>query len=176
MKKILVILLIILFFVLFVLLSIFSEPEVKTNFVKNETVEKKEDLFFVYETVMYPSNVQIIRLENKSNITIGITGDPWNLNFGVIPIGIESRRFLNLVNYKDENYKVEIQAYGNISPMISFDKNDFILHKGDELKITVLLNSTLSKETGNFTGEIDIFSKGSKFSFLEAYLRNYCFS
>jgi hypothetical protein len=99
-----------------------------------------------------------------------ITGDTCNLNFGVIPIGIESRRFLNLVNYKDENYKVEIQAYGNISPMISFDKNDFILHKGDELKITVLLNSTLSKETGNFTGEINIFSKGAKFSFLETFL------
>jgi hypothetical protein len=54
--------------------------------------------------------------------------------------------------------------------MISFDRNNIILHKGDELKVTVLLNSTLSTRTGNFTGEIDIVSKGIKFSFLEVFL------
>jgi len=163
-----IILLIIL--VLFLIFLIFYEPNVKTNFVENMTVEKTEDLFFVYETVMYPSNVQIIRLKNKSNITVGITGDPWNINFGLIPIGVESRRFVNLANYKNENYKVKINVYGNISPMISFDKNNFIMHKGDELKLTVLLNSTVSAKTGNFTGEIDIISKSVKFQFLEVFL------
>jgi hypothetical protein len=170
MKKKIIILLIILFFVLFILLSNFPGSEVKTSFVTNETAEKTEDLFFIYETVMYPSNVKIIKLENKSNITVGITGDPWNLNFGVVPIGVDSRRFINLANYKEKNYKVEMHAYGNISHMISFDKNNIILHKGDELKITALLNSTLSTGTGNFTGEIDIISKGAKFSFLEVFL------
>ena len=164
------IILIILFFVLFILLSIFPESEVKTSFVTNLTVEKTEDLLFVYETVKYPSNVEIIKLRNKSNITVGITGDPWNLNFGFVPIGIESRRFINLANYKEENYRTEIRVYGNISSMISFDRNNIILHKGDELKVTVLLNSTLSTRTGNFTGEIDIVSKGAKFSFLEVFL------
>jgi hypothetical protein len=170
MKNILMIILIILFFVLFILLSIFPESEVKTSFVTNLTVEKTEDLLFVYETVKYPSNVEIIKLRNKSNITVGITGDPWNLNFGFVPIGIESRRFINLANYKEENYRTEIRVYGNISSMISFDRNNIILHKGDELKVTVLLNSTLSTRTGNFTGEIDIVSKGAKFSFLEVFL------
>lgn len=164
------IILIILFFVLFILLSIFPESEVKTSFVTNLTVEKTEDLLFVYETVKYPSNVEIIKLRNKSNITVGITGDPWNLNFGFVPIGIESRRFINLANYKEENYRTEIRVYGNISPMISFDRNNIILHKGDELKVTVLLNSTLSTGIGNFTGEIDIVSKGAKFSFFEVFL------
>jgi len=170
MKNIPMIILIILFFVLFILLSIFPESEVKTSFVTNLTVEKTEDLLFVYETVKYPSNVEIIKLRNKSNITVGITGDPWNLNFGFVPIGIESRRFINLANYKEENYRTEIRVYGNISSMISFDRNNIILHKGDELKVTVLLNSTLSTRTGNFTGEIDIVSKGAKFSFLEVFL------
>jgi hypothetical protein len=168
-KKIMIILLIILLF--FLISLIFYEPKVKTNFVKNLTVEKTEDLFFVYETVMYPSNVEIIKLgKDRSNISVGITGEPWNLNFGFVPIGVESRRFINLANYKEEKYKVEIQAYGNISPIISFDKNNFVLNKGDELKITVLLNSTLSTKTGNFTGEIDIVSKGAKFQFLEMFL------
>ena len=170
MKKIPIIILIILFFVLFLLLSTFSGPKNKINFVENETVEKTEDPFFIYETIMYPTNVSIIKLENKTNITLGITGDPWNLNFGVVPIGVDSRRFINLANYKEENYKVEILVYGNISPMVSFDKNNIILHKGDELKVTALLNSTIATKKGSFTGEIDVISKGARYSFLEGLL------
>jgi len=160
----------VLIFLLVILFLLLPEPEVKTSFVTNVTVEKTENPFFVYETINYPTNVRIIKLENKSNITVGIVGDPWNLNFGFVPIGIESRRFINLANYKEQNYRVEIKAYGNISPMISFDKSNIILHKGDELKVTVLLNSTLSPKIGNFTGEIDIVSKGAKFSFLDVFL------
>ncbi len=170
MEKILLIILIILFFLLFLRVFYFPEPKIKTNFITNLTVEKTENPFFIHETIKYPTNVSIIKLMDKSNITVGMTVDPWNLNFGVVPIGVESRRFINLANYKEENYKVEIHAYGNISPMISFDRNNIILHKNDELKITVSLNSTLSTEIGNFTGEIDIVSKGAKFSFLEVFL------
>jgi hypothetical protein len=134
------------------------------------TTEKNDGIFFVYETVKYSSNVEIIKVENKSNITVGITNNPWDLNFGVIPIGILSKRFINLANGKEEIYKVEIHVYGNISPMISFDKNNFILRKDDEVKVTALLNSTLSKETGKYTGEINIISKRSKIPFFNVIL------
>ncbi len=167
-KKLLIILLVILIFFLFILTI--PGNEVKTNFVKNITSEKDQDLFFLYDISMYPSNVNIIKLKNKENITVGLVGDIWNLNFGHVPIGVESRRFINLANNKEENFRVTIKVYGNISPMINFDKNDFILHKGEEVKITVLLNSTLSPGAGNFTGEIDIISKKAKFPFLEVFL------
>lgn len=144
--------------------------DVKKDFVKNMTTEKNVGLFFEYETVKYPSNVEIIKLENKSNITLGMTNDPWNLNFGVIPVGIESQRFVNIANKNEEIYKVEIHVYGNISPMVSFDKNNFILRKGDEVKVTVLLNSTLSKETGKFMGEIDIVSIRVRIPFFNVIL------
>lgn len=135
---------------------------IKKDFVKNMTTEKNSGIFFVYETVKYPSNVEIIKLENKSNISIGMTGDSWNLNFGVIPVGIENRRFINLANKNEGIYRVEIHVYGNISPMVSFDKNNIVLRKGDEVKITALLNSTLSERTGKFVGEIDVISKRSR--------------
>jgi len=143
---------------------------VKKDFVKNMTTEKNVGLFFVYETVKYPSNVEIIKLENKSNITLGITGEPWNLNFGVIPVGIESRRFINLANKNEEIFRVEIYLYGNISPMVSFDRNNFILRKGDEVKVTALLNSTLSGGTGKFMGEIDIVSRRARIPFFNVIL------
>lgn len=148
----------------------YNKFKVKKDFVSNMTTEKNVGLFFVYETVKYPSNVEIIKLEKKSNITLGMTTDPWNLNFGVIPIGIESRRFINLANKNEEIYKVEIQVYGNISPMVDFDKNNFILRKDDEVKVTALLNSTLSKGTGKFMGEIDILSKRARMPFFNVIL------
>lgn len=170
-KFIKTLLLIPLFLILFVLIFLLYEinfynySNFKGDFVKNMTTEKNDGLFFVYETVRYPSNVEIIELENNSNLTLGLTNEPWNLNFGVMPVGILSKRFINLANGKEEIYKVEIHVYGNISPMVSFDKNNFILKKGDEMKVTALLNSTLSKETGKYIGEVDIISKRSKIPF-----------
>ncbi|MDI6826313.1 MAG: hypothetical protein QMD36_03945 [Candidatus Aenigmarchaeota archaeon] len=161
------------FILIFLIISgmyFYNKTKVKPDFVANMSTEKKVDLFFVYEIVKYPSNVEIIESEKKSNITLGMTGDPWNLNFGIIPIGTESRRFMNLANKKEEIYKVEIYVYGNISPMVSFDRNNFILRKGDEVKVTALLNSTLSKGAGKFMGEIDIVSKRARIPFLNVIL------
>jgi len=151
-------------------INFYNEIKGREDFVNNMTTEKNDGLFFVYETVRCPSNVEIIKLENKSNITLGMTNDPWNLNFGVIPVGIESRRFINLANKNEEIFKVEIHAYGNISPIVSFDRNNFILHKGEEMKVTTLLNSSLSNGTGKFMGEIDIFSRRAKIPFFNVIL------
>jgi hypothetical protein len=177
MKKVIKVLLLIpLFLILVVLIVLLYEinfynyVNFKRDFVNNMTTEKNAGLFFVYETVRYPSNVEIIKLESKSNFTLGLTNEPWNLNFGVIPIGILSKRFINLANRKEEIYKVEIHAYGNISPMVSFDRNNFILKKDDEVKVTAMLNSTLSKETGKYYGEIDIISKRNKLPFFNVIL------
>jgi len=169
-KGLILILLVLIFLPFIYEINFYNEVKVRKDFVKNMTTEKNDGFFFVYETVKYPSNVEIIKLEKKSNITLGMTTDPWNLNFGVIPIGIESRRFINLANRKEEIYKVEIQIYGNISPMVDFDKNNFILRKDDEVKVTALLNSTLSKGTGKFMGEIDILSKRARMPFFNVIL------
>jgi len=167
--------LILLFLVLIFLILIYegyfyNKFKVKKDFVINMTTEKNFGIFFVYETVKYPSNVEIIKLENKSNITLGMTNDPWNLNFGVIPIGIESKRFINLANRNEGMYKVEIFVYGNISQMVNFNRNNFILRKGDEMEVTAMLNSTLSEGTGKYIGEIDIVSKKAKIPFLNVIL------
>ena len=165
--KIIVVVLMIL--MLFLLLS--NRPKVKGGFVTNETVEGSENPFFIYETVRYPSSVEILeKNQNRTGIFVGITGEPWNLNFGVLPRGIDERKFINLANHKEEIYKVEVIAYGNISPMISFDKNNFILHPNEEKKVEVFLNTSLSTKTGNFTGEIDVVSKRLKYQFLTQVL------
>ena len=163
MKKSLIVLI---FVVLFLLgLLFYNRPVTKTGFVTNMTVDRSENPLFFYETIKYPNNVEIIPKESTS-ARVGIVGDPWNLNFGIFQPGINGKRFLNLANYKEQPYHVKLISYGNISPMISFSENNFILYKGDEKKITVFLNSSLSTESGNYTGEIDIISESTNIPFL----------
>ncbi len=164
MKKLLIVVIVLVIF-LFGLLF-YKRPATKTGFVTNMTVERSENPLFFYEIIKYPSNVEIIPIEPGTSHRVGIVGDPWNVNFGVLQPGINGKRFLNVANYKEQTYHVKIVSYGNISSMISFSEDDFILYKGDEKKITVFLNTSLSTRPGNYTGEIDIISESTKIPFL----------
>jgi hypothetical protein len=89
-----------------------------------------------------------------------------NLEFGIIPLRSVSKRFLNLANGNETNDKIQLIATGNISPMVKFDKNNFILYKNDNTTVTILLDSSLASKPGNYTGEVSVISKRSRFSFL----------
>jgi len=89
-------------------------------------VEVNSGLFFTYEATRYPSNVNITE-PIEGNITIGVVVDPWNLNFGMIPTGGNfGKRILILTNQQEKNVRVSLKAYGNIKPMVEFEKNDFL--------------------------------------------------
>jgi len=160
MKKLLIVAIVLVICLLGLLF--YKRPVTKTGFVTNMTIERTENPFFFYEIIKYPSNVEIIPPEPSTSYRVGITGDPWNVNFGVFQPGINGKRFLNVANYKEQEYHVKVICHGNISPMISFSEDDFILYKGEEKKITVFLNTSLSTESGNYTGEIDIISENTK--------------
>ena len=167
MKKLIIAIILILVLGMF---FIFPEnPETTANFITNRTFEKSEDIFFNREIVMYPSNVNIISPENPSDVAIGIVGDPWNLNFGILPVGVNGKRFVNLANYKEITSKVRLVCYGDICSKISFDKNDLILREGDEEKITVTLN-TASSVPGDYSGEIHIVSEIPKMAVINNLL------
>lgn len=157
-----------------VLIFAFLKPSVKqepNEFVKNMTTQSSEDLFFVYQTIKYPSNVEIIQFSpEEQGTTIGLVADPWNLNFGIVPNGGNAgRRFLVLTNLQDSDAKIEFNTFGNISSMVSFNKNNFILHKGEEVKVDIILTTTDMTQPGNYTGEIDIIIKRSKYNFIKVF-------
>jgi len=168
MKKILIIA-IVLLAILSLLFLLPKKPKTTASFITNRTFERSEDMLFIREIVKYPTNITIISPENPSKIPVGIVGDPWNLNFGVFPIGINGKRFVNVANYNEPISKIKLVCYGDICSMITFDKNDFILHKGDEAKITVHLNTSLSSP-GSYSGEIHILSEIPKTSFISVLL------
>ena len=153
--------LIVLLLISSILFIFLYEPRI-TGFVSNMTIERFENFFFVYERMRYPARVQIT--EKGEALNIGISVDPWNLDFGVLPKGVNNKRFINLANHKNKIYKVSLVSRGNISSMISFSENNFLLHEGEEEKVSVFLNSSLSEKVGNYTGEVDVTYKRARFS------------
>jgi len=157
-KSSLVIILILLFFALIKLTF-------NTSFITNIPIENTDKIFYVFELEnKYVTKVNIIEQQNTSETFLGMTAD--NLEFGVIPLGSISKRFLNLANDDEIDYKILFIVNGNISPMIKFDKNDFILQKGKDTTITVSLDSSLALNSGNYTGEVSVVSKRPRLLFL----------
>ncbi len=148
-------------------IAIWYYPSGPRQFVSNQTFEKYSDPFFDYEITRYPSNVEIILPQSKEKLTIGFVTDPWNINFGIIPVGSYGTRHLTITNSEKNKVRVNMKVYGNIKPLISFNKNNFILSPNGSVYIDVFLNTTEKTQPGNYTGEIDVMVKKPKFDFLD---------
>jgi hypothetical protein len=157
---------------LILLLLLFEYKPQPTEFVTNKTFVTYSDLFFNYEISKYPSRVEIAKAEPaKEKITIGLTVDPWNLDFGIIPEGKNfGTRFINLANLKEKDAKINFKVYGNISPFVKFSKNNFILHPNENLTVEVSFHAEGAK-IGNYFGEIDVVVQRPKYDFLYAFWR-----
>jgi hypothetical protein len=149
-------------------LFIFSkEPPAPEEFVNNKTIENYSTFFYNYEILRYPSNVEIMPIENTNeNVVLGFVTDPWNINFGIIPgNGSYATRTIEISNKEERNNEITLNVYGNISPLVVFSKNRFVLKPNEKASIEVFLYSKDS-EPGNYTGEIDILSKKPIYNFL----------
>ncbi len=137
------------------------------NFVSNQTFEKSENLFFEYEILRYPTSVNLIEPSPQKNVSIGVVVDPWNLKFGTIPTGGNYvRRYVVLKNLQEKKAKIEFKVFGDISPLVSFSSNNFLLSEDENITITVFLNTTKTTPPGNYSGEIDVVTKRPKYDFL----------
>ena len=144
----------------------FLFPEYRPQtFVKNQTLDTDENSLFTYEINRYPTSVQISNVTEK-NITIGFALDPGSINFGIVPTGGNSgKRFITLQNIADNPSKIMLYAYGNISEMVVFNDNNFLLSKESPKSIEIILQTENGTKLGNYSGEIDIIVKKPKNSF-----------
>lgn len=143
-----------------------QEPPEPKEFVKNKTFANYSTLFFNYEITRYPSSVEIKSIKLNETTIIGFVTDPWNINFGIIPgNGTFVKRNIELTNLKDKDSKIILKTYGNITPLVSFSKNNFILHTKEKVSIDVFLFSNKT-EIGNYSGEIDIIIQKPIYNFL----------
>lgn len=149
-------------------LFIFSkEPPAPEIFVENRTVENYSTFFYKYEILRYPTNVEIMPIENvNENVVLGFVTDPWNINFGIIPgNGSYATRTIEISNKEEVVNEITLKVYGNISPLVVFSKNEFALNPGEKSSIEIFLY-TKDSQPGNYSGEIDILSKKPIYNFL----------
>lgn len=144
-------------------ISFLQEPPEPTYFVDNKTVSNYSTPFFDYEIVRYPSNVEI-RL--GSDVVLGFVTEPWNLNFGIIPgNGSYSTRSIEIKNKEEKNIEIILKSYGNISDLIGFSQNNFMLEPQKVASVDITLYSR-DFGNGNYTGEIDLIAKKPIYNFL----------
>ena len=140
-----------------------SEP---TNYVSNKTYSNFSNLLYSYEILRYPSNVEIMDFgQLNENVTLGFVTDSWNINFGSIPgNGTYVERSIEFTNKNDGQSKVDIRAYGNISPRIHFSQSSFVLERGEKAQVSIYLFSN-NTEPGNYSGEVDVIVKKAIYNF-----------
>ena len=164
--KIIAIVVLILLVVAF--LFIFSkDPPAPEEFIKNRSVENYSTFFYNYEILRYPSSVEIMPIENiNETVVLGFVTDPWNINFGIIPSnGSYVIRTIEVSNKEERNNEIILKVYGNISPLVVFSRNNFVLKPDEKASIEIFLYSK-DFEPGNYSGEIDVLSKKAIYNFL----------
>ena len=148
---------IILTFVTIVILAflLFVLQMIPTGLMFDKSVDSGQNLLLSYQTFYYQSNVTIVNL--TEGFIIGVVTDPDNLNFGKIPAGGSyGTRFINMTNSEDEKVFVKLGAYGNISHLVQFEKNNFFLNTGEAVELEIILNTTRATKTGDYTGVIEL--------------------
>ena len=60
-----------------------------------------------YEVTRFPTNGSVTQIEKDSEkLGIGVVVDDWNLNFGYVPAGGSSSRFLDMTNFGQKSAKI----------------------------------------------------------------------
>lgn len=135
--------------------------------VQNHTVIYEEGMFYTYEINKYPTSVEISDITER-NLSVGFSLETSSLNFGVVPTGGNmGKRFLTLKNTQDSKAKMLFVVYGDISPMIKFNDNEFYLLPEVLKDIEIVLETKQDTMVGNYSGEINLVVKRSKYGFLE---------
>jgi len=162
-KEIIIFTILVVIFLLFILPKELDEPK---EFTKEKIASDYSNLLFNYKVIRYPTGAEIVNTATE-NIDVGVVTDPWNLKFGTIP-GNNSyvKRYVGVTNLKEKYNKVKLKVYGNITPLVNFSKNDFVLDENESTVVEVNFH-TDSAEFGNYTGEIDLVIKVPKYDFLK---------
>jgi len=106
--------------------------------------------------ILFPIlNVQTYTYEARVSATtqktsIGIATDADGLDFGAVPVGYTSIRYLLFENRENIPARISIESYGNISNFLNFN-NEWKLGPHERIEVPI---SIKPKIPGNFTGEV----------------------
>jgi hypothetical protein len=129
------------------------------------TVDTYSDMFFSYTEIRYPAKVEVVKMENSDNITLGIDVGTDEFDFSRLAAGSSVRKTITLSSRDNLPSKIIAEARGNIAPMIRFEKNNFVITGNDTLPLVMD-----SAGFGNYTGEVSVVIQRSRFDLLRNLL------
>jgi len=101
----------------------------------------------------YEAVVKVVEEGGK----IGVNPMTERLDYGDLPKGNASTRFVTIENNGKMNIYVAVVKYGGIAELIKISRNNFVLDPGEKEKLEFLLEMPISANKEEYTGKVIIF-------------------
>ena len=88
---------------------------------------------------------------------IGVNPMTERLDYGDLPKGNASTRFITIENNGDMDIYVAIIKYGGIAELIKINRNNFVLNPGEKEKLELPLEMPISADKESYEGKVIIF-------------------
>ncbi len=128
--------------------------------------ENRQSLFFESICTSYPAYVNVTSVSESQNISIGFDISSKELDFGTLPGGSISRKFLHISNPSSRRARIMVEASGSISGIIDFSNSDFLMDPGASVDIRASIAPEAS-ESGVYSGEVTIIYRQPRLQFLD---------
>ncbi len=112
------------------------------------------EYLFIKDTNHFDMSAQVIKITGPET-KIGFAAQTNELNFGRLPLGGRSTKFIDVSNQFNSPAKVRLVMSGNITSFVDLSNEEMILGPLESGQISVCFNS---REMGNYSGDINIIS------------------
>lgn len=109
---------------------------------------------FREEKTQFNMSAQVINVTGP-NTKIGFATQTYEMNFGRIPIGGKSTKFIDVSNPTNKDAKIKISFDGNITPYIHYSHEELMIDPKDSMQIKITF---IAEEMGNYTGQANIIT------------------
>jgi hypothetical protein len=157
----------ILIILIVVIILIFVLPLRFEGFATQKTFEISDTPMIHAERTRIPAMGSVI---GKDDPNLGISTDTHIIGFGIIAAGGYSKRHINTSNDRDIRAKIRLESSGNISQLLHFESNNFILYPGESKPVKVRFEADEAATPGNYSGEVIITVIEPKNSFADMLL------
>ncbi|MCK4592774.1 hypothetical protein KAT63_05060 [Candidatus Parcubacteria bacterium] len=134
---------------------------------KKMTVKKflKMTVLFIVFLVAWFAVVQYMAADKYEAVVkvmeeggkIGVNPMTERLDYGDLPKGNASTRFVTIENNGKMGIYVAIVKYGGIAELIKISRNNFVLDPGEKEKLELLLEMPISADKDGYEGKVVIF-------------------
>ncbi len=140
-------------------------------------------IFFVFIVFLFKHGVMIRYVSfnasafvinmSQTNITkLGVSVDPDELAFGIVPLGGNVTREIELKAPSNlMKTKIQIVVEGNVSEKVEIERNNIVLSPGEAMNVKIKF---VGNEVGNYTGMAHVLICIPRYSVSEKFLNELC--